>query len=161
MIPLPFHYIPSPTVCPFRCADWWWNTGPHICLSKWFSTELHLQPIAVWRKNFWLGVVVHGLRTLEAKASWSWSLRPAWCSQWIPGQPGLRDKTLFQNKENKKKELTDSWVQQNQWLRIQNFSETAWVTPVSAVSAPRCLFLTALFVLQFPQLWSWIAISTS
>jgi hypothetical protein len=39
--------------------------------------------------------------TWEAEAGWFLSLRPAWSTKWIPGQPGLYRETLSQKKKKK------------------------------------------------------------
>jgi hypothetical protein len=45
-----------------------------------------------------LGMVVHAFdpSTQEAEAGGFLSLRPAWSTKWVPGQPGLYRETLSQ-----------------------------------------------------------------
>jgi hypothetical protein len=44
---------------------------------------------------------------LEAEAGGFLSLRPAWSTEWVPGQPGLHRETLSRkNKNNNKKKKT-------------------------------------------------------
>jgi hypothetical protein len=74
-----------------------------------------------------LGVVAHAFNpsTGEAEAGRFLSSRPAWSTEWVPGQPGLYRETLSQNKQtnkqtNKQKEF--------KWLPIEtqdfkNFKE--------------------------------------
>jgi hypothetical protein len=38
----------------------------------------------------------------EAEADGFLSYRPAWSTQWVPGQPGLQRETLSQNNNNNK-----------------------------------------------------------
>jgi hypothetical protein len=40
--------------------------------------------------------------TQEAEAGGFLSLRPAWSTKWVPGQPGLHRETLFQKNPQKK-----------------------------------------------------------
>jgi hypothetical protein len=59
-------------------------------------------------KNIGLGVVAHSFnpstREAEAEAGGFLSSRPAWSTEWVPGQPGLHRETLSQKtKKNKKK----------------------------------------------------------
>jgi hypothetical protein len=50
-------------------------------------------------------VVVHTFNpsTREAEAGGFLSSRPAWSTEWVPGQSGLYRKTLSQKKKNEKK----------------------------------------------------------
>jgi hypothetical protein len=41
----------------------------------------------------------------EAEPGRSLSSRPAWSTQWVPGQPGLHRETLSWRKKNKKKSI--------------------------------------------------------
>jgi hypothetical protein len=41
--------------------------------------------------------------TQEAEAGRFLSSRPAWSTEWVPGQPGLYRKTLSQKNKNKQK----------------------------------------------------------
>jgi hypothetical protein len=53
-------------------------------------------------------VVAHtfNLSTWEAEAGGFLSLRPAWCTEWVPGQPGLHRGTLSQtNKQTNIKRI--------------------------------------------------------
>jgi hypothetical protein len=52
------------------------------------------------------GVVVHAFnpRTREAEVGKSLSSRPAWSTQWVPGQPGLHRETLSRKTKNKTKQ---------------------------------------------------------
>jgi hypothetical protein len=43
------------------------------------------------------------LSTWEAEAGEFLSSRPAWSTEWVPGQPGLHRKTLFQKKKQTNK----------------------------------------------------------
>jgi hypothetical protein len=51
-----------------------------------------------------LGMVVHAfnLNTGEAEAGRFLSLRPAWSTKWVPGQPGLYRETLSWKTKNQK-----------------------------------------------------------
>jgi hypothetical protein len=51
------------------------------------------------------GVVAHAFNpsTREAEAGGFLSSRPAWSTEWVPGQPGLHRETLSQKKNKKKK----------------------------------------------------------
>jgi hypothetical protein len=52
------------------------------------------------------GVVAHTFNpsTWEAEAGGFLSSRPAWSTEWVPGQPGLHRETLSRrNKKNQKK----------------------------------------------------------
>jgi hypothetical protein len=50
-----------------------------------------------------LGVVVHAFnpRTWEAEAGEFLISRPAWSTDWVPGQPGLHRETLSRKKKKK------------------------------------------------------------
>jgi hypothetical protein len=55
-------------------------------------------------------VVAHAFNpsTWKAEAGGFLSLRPAWSTEWVPGQPGLHRETLSQNKQtNKQKTQTN------------------------------------------------------
>jgi hypothetical protein len=57
-----------------------------------------------------LGVVVHAFNpsTWEAEAGGFLSLRPAWFTKWVPGQPGLyRENPVSKNQKKRKKKK--SW----------------------------------------------------
>jgi hypothetical protein len=51
----------------------------------------------------WVVVVAHAFNpsTWEAEAGRFLSLRPAWSTKWVPGQPGLHRETLSQKKKKK------------------------------------------------------------
>jgi hypothetical protein len=59
--------------------------------------------VCVWGGGL---LVVHGFNpsTWEAGAGGFVSFRPAWSTEWVPGQPGLHRETLSQNQKKKKKE---------------------------------------------------------
>ena len=64
------------------------------------------------------GMVAHAFnpRTQEAEAGECLSSRPAWSTEWVPGQPGLHRETMSQktNKKNKKqKTKTENLVVEN------------------------------------------------
>jgi hypothetical protein len=42
--------------------------------------------------------------TQEAEAGGFLTSRPAWSTEWVPGQPGLHRETLFRENKNKKKQ---------------------------------------------------------
>jgi hypothetical protein len=79
-------------------------------------------------KNQWgQAVVAHAFNpnTWEAEAGGFLSSRPAWSTEWVPGQPGLHRETLSQktkkqNKtktKNKKKEpMANGWAEREAWL---------------------------------------------
>jgi hypothetical protein len=52
------------------------------------------------------GVVAYAFNpnTQEAEAGRFLSSRPAWSTEWVPGQPGLHRETLSQKKQNKTKQ---------------------------------------------------------
>jgi hypothetical protein len=52
-------------------------------------------------------VVVHAFNpsTQEAEAGGFFSLRPAWSTQWVPGESGLHRENPVSKKQEKKKEL--------------------------------------------------------
>jgi hypothetical protein len=53
--------------------------------------------------------------TREAEADRFLSLRPAWSTKWVPGQPGLYRETLSQkNKKQKTKQKTNKNKKQKQ-----------------------------------------------
>jgi hypothetical protein len=54
------------------------------------------------------GVVAHAFNpsTPEAEAGGFLSLRPAWSTEWAPGQPGLYRETLSRKTKKKKKSDT-------------------------------------------------------
>ena len=53
-----------------------------------------------------LGVVAHAFNssTWEAEEGGFLSSRPAWATEWVPGQPGLQRETLSRKTKKKKKE---------------------------------------------------------
>jgi hypothetical protein len=55
-------------------------------------------------------VVAHAFypSTWEAEAGGFLSSRPAWATEWVPGQPGLHRETLSQKTKNKNKEIEPS-----------------------------------------------------
>jgi hypothetical protein len=55
-------------------------------------------------RNIW-AVVAHAFNpsTWEAEIGGFLSLRPAWSTEWVPGQPRLHRETLSQKKKRKKK----------------------------------------------------------
>lgn len=77
----------------------------YLMLETLFS--LHYSGSSGSRKNAWLGVVVltSNPSTSEVEAGRSLkSLRPAWCIDWVPRQPGIHRVTSSQTKQNEKKE---------------------------------------------------------
>jgi hypothetical protein len=48
--------------------------------------------------------------TLEAEAGGFLSSRPAWSTDWVPGQPGLHRETLFRKTKNKTKQNLISFL---------------------------------------------------
>jgi hypothetical protein len=54
--------------------------------------------------DFKLGVMVHAFNpsTWEAEAGEFQSSKPAWSTEWVPGQPGLHRETLSWKKQTKK-----------------------------------------------------------
>jgi hypothetical protein len=54
---------------------------------------------------FCRAVVAHAFNpsTWEAEAGGFLSLRPAWSTKWVPGQPGLHRETLSRKTKTKKK----------------------------------------------------------
>jgi hypothetical protein len=44
--------------------------------------------------------VVHAEEAEAGRSLWVW-LRPAWSTEWVPGQPGLHRETLSKNKQTK------------------------------------------------------------
>ena len=79
-----------------------------------------------------LGMVVHTFNpsTWEAEAGWFLSSRPAWSTEWVPGQPGLYRETLSQKtktkpqnqkaKQNKTKKQKNKTKQNKIQTRIEN-----------------------------------------
>jgi hypothetical protein len=70
-------------------------------------------------------VVAHAFnpstREAEAEAGWFLSSRPAWSTEWGPGQPGLHRETLSRKNKNKTKQklvpiynlriwVTEAWL---------------------------------------------------
>jgi hypothetical protein len=53
------------------------------------------------------GMVAHAFNpsTWEAEAGGFLSSRPAWSTEWVPGQPGLHRETLSRKTEKKKKKI--------------------------------------------------------
>ena len=56
-----------------------------------------------WRKHYQQAVVAYAFNpcTWEAEAGGSLSSRPAWSTEWVPGQPRLHRETLSQKKKKK------------------------------------------------------------
>jgi hypothetical protein len=54
--------------------------------------------------------------TREAEAGGLLSLRPAWSTEWVPGQPGLHRETLSRKKPIKNKQTKIKWLSQSQFL---------------------------------------------
>jgi hypothetical protein len=69
-----------------------------------------LWPFSSWIKDAYSwAVMAHTFdpSTWEAKAGRFLSLRPAWSTEWVPGQPGLHRETLsWKTKQNKTKQDT-------------------------------------------------------
>jgi hypothetical protein len=68
-------------------------------------------------------MVVHTLNpsTWEAEAGEFLSSRPAWTTEWVPGQPGLYRKTLSQKKKQKTKN------KQTNKSTLQGFVKNYWI----------------------------------
>jgi hypothetical protein len=86
----------------FVCAgNWIWVSGKAASvLNHW---DISQRPIFLFlRMYFLLGVVAHAFNpsTWGAEAGGFLSSRPAWSTEWIPGQPGLH--CLEKPKKNKK-----------------------------------------------------------
>jgi hypothetical protein len=64
--------------------------------SRSFSNRTHPHCHMCFEKQFQPGMVAHTFNpsTLEAEAGGFLSSRPAWSTEWVPGQPGLHRKTL-------------------------------------------------------------------
>jgi hypothetical protein len=87
---------------PSECCG---NTcGVLICSQKSFL--LYWIPTSWWMKTYsrW-AVVAHAFNpsTWEAEAGGFLSSRPAWSTEWVPGQPGLYRETLSRKTKKKKK----------------------------------------------------------
>ena len=65
-------------------------------------------------------MVAHALNpsTWEAEAGGFLSSRPAWSTEWVPGQPGLYKKTLSQKNTNKKTQRIPLFL----WMRDRSAS---------------------------------------
>jgi hypothetical protein len=65
------------------------------------------------------GVVVHAFNpsTWEAEAGGFLSLRPAWSTEWVPGQPGLHRETLSR-KTKTNKQTNKQKPKQNPYIMI-------------------------------------------
>jgi hypothetical protein len=64
------------------------------------------------------GVVVHAFNpsTWEAEAGGSLSSRPAWSTEWVPGQPGLHRETLSRKNQKKKVPVKEAYLEASlQW----------------------------------------------
>jgi hypothetical protein len=55
------------------------------------------------------GVMAHAFNpsTWEAETGEFLSLKPAWSTEWVPGQPGLHRETLSKKKKKKKKKKNE------------------------------------------------------
>jgi hypothetical protein len=61
------------------------------------------------------------------------SLRPAWSTDGVPGQPGLHRETLFQNTKEKKKEKNPFVLPRSHvWLVLEGHTRRAVVPPTAA-----------------------------
>jgi hypothetical protein len=111
----------SPRPSPRQCTCYGLKqTGPFLIFmslkNSFFPSWLGMltEPCYVnfcihYKRDLWPGVVVHPFNpsTREAEAGGFLSLRPAWSTKWVPGQPGLYRETLSQKnktKQNKKRE---------------------------------------------------------
>jgi hypothetical protein len=56
----------------------------------------------IYKNQLYLGMVAHTFNpsTREAEVGRFLSRRPAWSTEWIPGQPELHRETLYQNNNN-------------------------------------------------------------
>jgi hypothetical protein len=75
-------------------------------------------PVCAWcmlRTGTSWGVVVHAFNpsTWEAKAGGFLSLRPAWSTEWVPGQPGLYRETLSRKNNSNNNNKTQTNKQTN------------------------------------------------
>jgi hypothetical protein len=72
-------------------------------LSRYLTPILRETNLRI-KKWFLPGVVAHAFNpsTREAEAGGFLSSRPAWSTEWVPGQPGLHRETLSQKKTTKK-----------------------------------------------------------
>jgi hypothetical protein len=89
------------------------------------QTRCRLKTVAASR-----AVVAHASSpsTQEAEAGGFLSLRPAWSTEWVPGQPGLHRETLsWKNKTNKQTNKKDCSSDLLCTLRAQSFQKLLWV----------------------------------
>jgi hypothetical protein len=104
------------------------------------------------------GVVAHAFNpsTREAEAGGFLSLRPAWSTKWVPGQPGLYreplslKKTNKQNKNKKTKQKKPYVKAYTQWERP--WCSMEWQT---VVAGP----LLAILPLLLPLCWGNVAVT--
>jgi hypothetical protein len=82
-------------LCPM--VQWW---------HRWYGSK----PLLSLKHGFKQGAVAHAFNpsTREAEAGGFLSLRPAWSTEWVPGQPGLHRETL--SRKNKTKQ-NKTWIQ--------------------------------------------------
>jgi hypothetical protein len=78
------------------------------------------------------GMVAHAFNpsTQKAEAGRFLSLRPAWSTEWVPGQPGLHKETLSQKNKTKQKD-------KGYWEHIENFES---IQTIEVLTASKILF---------------------
>jgi hypothetical protein len=115
------------------------NKSKQRCMGKrklwhnhyWEHKNMLLKSSAVGKWKSWSdtkfktresGVVAHAFSTStrEAEAGGFLSSRPAWSTEWVPGQPGLYRETL----SRKTKKQTNKQTKQNKRVKFCQFLET-------------------------------------
>jgi hypothetical protein len=94
-----------------------WKIGPAHAF--WFFLKLDKTFI---KTNHKPGVVAHAFNpsTREAEAGGFLSSRPAWSTEWVPGQPGLHREALSRKTKKKQKNPNHSIYTQMCWAINKN-----------------------------------------
>jgi hypothetical protein len=101
----PHHTQYSRDILPYRPKKsykvWMLFTPVSVILPVWFFKK--------WGKKlfWWEETTAFNPSTREAKAGRFLSSRPAWSTEWVPGQPGLYRETLSRKTKNKNKKQTN------------------------------------------------------
>lgn len=113
----------------------------------WTSMACHLKPIFVMFLHEKSTLLTKIASTSEAEADGSLDSRPAWSTEWFPGQPGYIEKTLpYKMKECKQMSKNCSYESLTKWANHRTVYITMYLVNMSHLGNSShmtgCKFLT-------------------